>query len=240
MTIRDSSFTIVTHHGGDFERRAIECVFPKFGLSSPFSSGANGPLLRQEDPVLVKAYGLDSDSSINAEDLVAKPLADAERADIEPERSHDNPALRRILSKADVCVIIDWRGPVCESLHYSSCVSDLCQPGSSVLDDLIRQVQPRGGTIAAVGDLDRRYLPDVAFHLQGPSCDVVAQMFSIGPNNRVLENGSIQTHHPGMTVTASASGRSVSSGDIRPLPGNTIPLFSKSYVALRPPIVCRF
>lgn len=76
-----------------------------------------------------------------------------------------------------------------------------------------------------MGNVDRHYFSTTAFHLQGPLEEIVPQMFCIGPNSRILDDGSVRTYYPGITVTANAHSRHLAHANFMPLLDNTIPLY---------------
>ncbi|KAI0633124.1 kinase-like domain-containing protein [Trametes polyzona] len=141
----------------------------------------------------------------------------------EPSTDRDEAQrdIQRILSSADVCVLIG------------------AMTMSAALKDCLRDLRFNGGTIVAVDNVDHNYHADVAFRLRGPCEEIVSQIFAIGPNSRVLEDGSVRTYFPGISITSKGHSRHIAYAGITPLPDNTIPLCSKSYVDLRPPLISR-
>lgn len=143
VTIDDSSFVIVTQNDQGFQRRAIEHVFPQFGLPSPFSPHADHTIPQQDNPILVEmrnfpAHTADaytqarsllmvgddflspslrapSASDPRTPELAAQPFADREQPPLCPSQY-----LERALSNADVCVLVDKVIPVRTFYTYTA------------------------------------------------------------------------------------------------------------------------
>ncbi|KAI0366786.1 hypothetical protein BV20DRAFT_619677 [Pilatotrama ljubarskyi] len=236
-----STLTIITQNTDGVERRAIEQVLPEFGLHLPFTGKVVHPACRQGDPTLVELSGFtgvvrpkyERRTACRTDQPQLPPHADCTPGSplMPPQRdvqtaSHETPEvpdIAGIFGKADLCILV--------GLQSTDSVD--------TLRDHIRGVRRRGGTVAALGGIDDHYLPEVTFHVQGGPCEVVPKALAIGPYSEILEDGSVRTHFPGFSVTASASGGSIAYGSGSLVPGNTIPLHSKSYAVPRAPMNVR-
>ncbi|KAI0676463.1 hypothetical protein C8Q78DRAFT_23338 [Trametes maxima] len=256
----ESTFTIITQNIDGLERRALEHIFPQFGLPWPTDAGSTGtPVIQQDDPVLIEMHGLGTGiartdhgnryGEIDTKNYPAPPLCGSENDEkqllSDPPPIFENiscrtsdesrgsesiastsyPMSRNAVSER-ACLRVDPWLDVQHALNSADvCILVGCEP-SDVYDvyDQILRIGSHGGVVAVLGDDNA--CPEASFHLKGPVVDVVPEVLALGANNRILEDGTIRTYYPGVTVTRTATGRSTSYGYA---PDNNIPLHMKSF-----------